>query len=405
MRTKLVGFVFAFLISVVALGQQPALVDLARAQQEYVTNMRHEFHSMPELRWKEYRTLESILEEVGRVRNISVNDPSIRPANYDVDPKLDRILFRADVDGLPVQEETGLPYASKTPGLSHACGHDTHIAMMLGFVKTLVDGNVRPKHNLRIVFQRAEENPIDKSGGASLVEEGVLDGVSAVYGLHIWANGKPGEFLSRPGPLMANSDRIHMVIRCTGGHVAMPHRGSNAIDIATDIHVALRGFDRRLLGAVEPCSLVPAVSNAGTASNVRPSQADIWYAARNFLNEVRRTEFAIAVQKRVEGVVGNYPDARLERYDYVKGHPATINTPDSVEKVGAALRAAGQTVAMCEPELGGDDFAHYVQRRPGSYWLLGARKQVAGDHHSPTFDVDESVLWRGVLFWLVLATN
>jgi amidohydrolase len=184
----------------------------------------------------------------------------------------------------------------------------------------------------------------------------------------------------------------------------MPHNGSNAIDIVTDIHVALRGFDRRVLGALEPCSLVPAVSNAGTASNIRPASAEIWYAARNFLPEDRRDQFAQAIRERVAQVVAGYKDATFE-YQYVKGHPMLFNTESHVVSVSRLLRDAGVMVEGITPQLGGDDFAYYTQKCPGAYFLLGANKEGAGDHHTPTFDVDESTFKFGILYWLLLATN
>ncbi|MBI2637224.1 MAG: amidohydrolase, partial [Parcubacteria group bacterium] len=324
------------------------------------------------------------------------------------DYTLPRIILRADVDALPIQEATGLPFASRNSGVMHACGHDTHAAMLLGAFKTLVENDLPTKHNLRLVFQRAEENPIDgRSGGKTLVEEGVLDGISAAYALHIWATGEPGVFLSRPGPMLANSDRFKITVTCTGGHVAFPHRGSNAIDIATDIHVALRGFDTRFLGPNEPTSFVPAISNAGTGSNIRPSEAEIWYAVRNVLGPKTRAAFHQAISEQVKAVVSRYPDATVA-CEPIYGHPALANSPASYEHVNAVLQAAGEKTGLEELHMGGEDFAHYLELQggvPGSMWLLGAAQEGSGDHHTPTFNPDESVFWRGVMFWLLLATS
>lgn len=404
MLKRILQLILLVFLVVPSFGQ--SLGDIAKSTQGYVEQKRNRFHMYPELRWKEEDTLMSI---EASIRSILFENPRMENrvkiwslkgglvVDYSVG-KGEAILFRADIDGLPVTEQTRHQFSSHNKGVMHACGHDTHVAMLLSAIKVILEGKVKPTTNLRFAFQRAEENPIDLSGGASLVQEGVLEGVSAVYGLHIWANAKPGEFLSRPGPFMANSDRINIKVRATGGHVAMPHRGSNAIDIATDIHVALRGLDRRVLGAVEPCALIPAVSNSGSASNVRPAEADIWYAARNYLDEGRRSAFAYVIRKRIEAILWQYPDAKLTTFNYVTGHPATINSPESFEHASGLLRKAGQMVVVAEPELGGDDFAYYLQKRPGSYWLLGANKPGAGDHHSETFDIDERELWRGILF-------
>lgn len=377
--------------------------EVAKETGEYVVRIRRVLHQIPELRWEETRTLEAISKE------ITSADPSAEIVtkkggiwvDLTFNPDFDQILFRADVDALPIQEETG---PSKNDGVMHACGHDIHTAMLLGAFKAIAEGKVEPTHNLRFVFQRAEENPITKSGGATLVEEGVLEGISQVYALHIKPLHEAGTFFSRPDTAMANSDRIHLVVKCSGGHVAYPHHGSNAIDITTDIHVALRGFDRRFLGGLEACALVPTVSNSGTASNIRPGKADIWYACRQFLDEKQREELAQAIQRKVNLVVSGYPDATLE-YDYVKGHPNLVNNPESVAQVGDLLWAAELKVEITEPILGGEDFAHYLKEVPGSKWDLGAYQEGTGDSHTSTFNPDESVFWKGVLFWLLLATN
>lgn len=392
------------------------LVALAQAAQPYVVEIRRELHQYPELRWQEERTLTFIKLCLSLVNINREQKPEIEIhrteggiwADVTFNPNFDRILLRADVDALPIQETTGLPFASKNAGVMHACGHDIHAAMLIGAFKLILENDVPVQHNLRFVFQRAEENPIDgRAGGLILKKEGVLEGVAAAYAQHIWATGKPGIFLSRSGPALANSDRFKITIKCTGGHVASPHHGSNAIDIATDIHVALRGFDTRFLGTNEPTSFVPAISNSGTGSNIRPSQAEIWYAVRNVLGPHERAAFHQAIAERVKAVVASYPDATVA-CEPIYGHPALANSPASYEQVKKLLTAAGQTTEKIELLMGGEDFAHYLELQggvPGCMWMLGAAQEGGGDHHTPTFNPDESVFWRGVLFWLLLATN
>lgn len=261
-----------------------------------------------------------------------------------------------------------------------------------------------PKHNFRFVWQRAEENPLTQSGGHKLVEEGVCAEISKAYGLHIWATGQPGVFLSRSGGFLANSDRLKIVVHCTGGHVAFPNHGSNAVDIGIDICQGLKGFDTRYLGPSEPCSLVPAIFQSGTGSNIRPSQAEIWFAVRNVLPLEARQQFHLALKRVVDHVVAGYPDATVQ-VKSIFGHPALINTPESFNEVSGLLRNAGESVEVHEQIMGGEDFAHYLNAVPGSFWLLGAYQEGCGDHHTPTFNPDESVFWKGVLFWLILATN
>jgi amidohydrolase len=248
------------------------------------------------------------------------------------------------------------------------------------------------------------ENPINESGGARLVRDGVLAGVGEVYGLHVSPFAPEGMLLSRPGPILSNSDRFRVKIRSTGGHVAIPEKGSNAIDIATDIHVALRGFDRRFLSPLEPSVLVPALSNSGTSPNTRPGEADLWYSVRHYLPAEPREAFATAIRKRIEAVAGGYPDAKIE-FEYVKGHPAVINDTALVEKASSLFKQSGLKVGEHPQDFAGDDLSYYLQKTPGAYWALGVRKEGAGGLHTAKFDMDEASMKYGILFWLVLATN
>ncbi|MBI4262172.1 amidohydrolase [Candidatus Uhrbacteria bacterium] len=337
--------------------------------------------------------------------------------DYTVDPKLPRRLLRADVDALPIQEATGLSFASEHAGVMHACGHDVHSAMLMAAMLAMAECGVTPSRNLRFVFQRAEENPVTPSGGYKLVfEGGVCDGIESAHGLHIWTSeeGTPGVFQARPGGAMANSDRFRVRVRCSGGHVMSPHRGSNAIDIGVHLCNALNGFALRTLGGTEPSSLVPAVFKAGTGSNIRPSDVDMWFANRNVLPMDERMAFAKQLEAFVRAIVALYPDAKVEAiendkvvdgWEYVYGHPALINTPESVAGVKALLESAGQETKTQGLELGGEDFAWYLQKVPGSFFMLGAKRPESGDHHTPTFNPDPEQFWRGVLYWLLLMTS
>lgn len=376
----------------------------------YVTRIRSALHEIPELRFEEVRTLMLIKAEIARFTETYGAPLEVRELNgglvvdFTIDPTMDRLLFRADIDGLPVTEATGLPCASKHPKTMHACGHDTHAAMLLGALRVIAKGAVQPIHNLRFVFQRAEENPITESGGAMLVREGVCDGIAAAYALHINPDEPAGTFLSRPGRMLGNSDRVKITLACSGGHVAQPHLGTNAIEIGIEIYRALQALPLRTLGPFEPVSLVPAQFNAGMASNVLPGQAVLWFAARNMLSPDAREKFHEAIRAEVTSVVSRYPGATVE-VEVIKGHPILTNTPTEVERIGALLASHGQAVAKAEPELGGEDFAHYLYAVPGCMWMLGAHQEGTGTFHTPTFNPDPSVFWRGVLYWLALATH
>jgi len=249
---------------------------------------------------------------------------------------------------------------------------------------------------------------LPRTGGQTLVEDDhVLDGISAVYSLHIWvgAPGKSGLLLSRPGAILANNDQFRVRITCKGGHVAMPEDGCNAIEVASDIEHAMRGIDRRILGPMAPASIGPAVFLAGTdgQANVRPASADMWFSCRTFLDMKGRSSLSDVLATKVIEVARTY--GAQAKVDFVFGYPATTNDPASVARVSKLVQSVGLRYEETEPSLGGEDFSYYLQQRPGAHFYLAAWKNGTGGHHSPTFNPDESVLWQGVLYWLVLATN
>ena len=390
------------------------LQDLAQSVQLYITGIRRCLHASPELRFQEEQTLNIIRNEMAMLPNCEFMNCEVINFNggiaFDltINPALDRIIFRADVDALPVPEETGLSFASTVPGISHACGHDTHVAMLLGVVKLIAEGQITPKHNIRFVFQRAEENPITESGGAMLVREGVLDGISAAYALHIFTENKApaGQFQTRRGGFLSNSGRVKIEIACTGGHVAMPHNGSNASDVLADIVVGLRHFAITQFGPLEPVSFVPASVGAGepNASNVRPGKATLWYAFRHLLPPEKAAKAKEALETRIKAITSAYPDAQVS-IEHFDGHPALRNDPITTETCISLLANAGEDVVEIDPIFGGEDFAHYLNHVPGCMMMLGAWQEGCGGHHTKTFNPDESILWKGVLYWLLLATN
>lgn len=395
------------------------LISVAHSMQESVVQHRRHLHQHPELRWQEGPTLGYLRTAVrdaadGITPFVAVRDlDGGLVVDLVVNADSDRILLRADVDALPITEATGLPFASQTPGVMHACGHDAHSAMLLGAFEAIVSGQVTPRHNLRFVWQRAEENPGTEprpiSGGERLVQEGVLEGVSAAYGLHLWCDpqrGTPGVFLGRPGPLLGNSGRMKFVIRCPGGHVARPHVGVNAARVAGMVQQVLDTYLARHFDPLQPATLEPVIVRTGSASNVLAQEAELWYGVRTLLPRAEHEQVMEGIEREVRIILQLFPGAELTEVQKIGGHPALINHPGQYALVSDRLTAAGQEVEDHPPVLGGEDFAHYLDAErgvPGCMLFLGAHTPGSGGHHADTFNPDESVFWQGVLYWLLLA--
>lgn len=378
----------------------PTLAEIARSQQDYVVDVRRELHRYPELRWEEERTIASIRAHINAIlRNAH---PSFAArfvegkggiwVDIDVNPRAQRILLRTDIDALPISEETGLSYASRNEGVMHACGHDAHAAMLLGFLRAIASGAVAPRYNLRLVFQRAEENPITTSGGDYLVnKEGVCGKIARAYGLHLLSFETAGAFFSRPGILLGNSGRIGITIKTQGGHAGRPNRGTNAIEVAEAIIANVKTVPAQALKPGEAHSLQPVTMHSGTASNVLPAQAEIWYAARTVRPRDEHMAFMQAVVQRVKQTARMFSGARVS-CKAIGGHPPTVNTQNEVRRIIHLLRNNEEAFQEIAPVLGGEDFGHYLLNRPGAFVFLGADGEGAADHHSPHFNPDESIL-------------
>lgn len=382
---------------------------IAKELEEKTITLRRHLHKIPELGWEETKTLAFIKKEIQ-----SVSEKSHFPihivekkggiwVDIDVDPSYDRILFRADIDALPITEETHLPFSSTHPGKMHACGHDCHAAMLLSAFHAIAFGMIRPKVNIRWVWQRAEEVTNTISGGKSLVQEGVCSNITKVFALHISSTTDAGVFYSRPNCFLGNSSSIYFTIDCLGGHVMHPNNGGNAIYIASEIHNALKGFEATVLGPNEPIAFVPCISQAGAVANIMPSKAHLCYAIRNFLTPELRDHFVSRIKGKILALVKSYFDANLSNWIFKTGFPVLHNDPILFEAVSHLLTEAGYSSRVSNLIFAGDDFVYYCEKIPGSYWTLGARQNEGWDHHTSKFNPSESVLWQGVAFWLELS--
>jgi hippurate hydrolase len=307
--------------------------------------------------------------------------------------------LRADMDALPILEETGLPFASETEGKMHACGHDGHTSMLVGAAHALSGMRERLNGTIKFIFQPAEEGG---GGGEVMVREGVADDVASIFALHLWPGLPFGKAATKAGPIMAAADAFEMTIRGVGGHGAMPHLTADAITMAAQIVTALQTVVSREVDPVEPAVLTVGEIGAGTAFNVIPETAHLGGTVRT-LNEDLRRNMPERIEHLARGVAqGMRGDIA---FDYEFSYPVTANDANAADRalgVIGDLLGEENRLELPSPSMGAEDFAFFLQKVPGAFIWLGVGEDVSG-LHTPTFAFDEEILPLGSALLTALA--
>ncbi|WP_026581422.1 M20 metallopeptidase family protein [Bacillus sp. J33] len=360
---------------------------------EEIIEWRRDFHKYPELSFNEKRTSKKVAEFL---KNFGL-DVRENINGYGVTADLignrdgPMIAFRADMDALPIQEETGLPYASAIPGVMHACGHDGHTAILMGAAKRLSLQKENLKGSVRFIFQPAEE--VNPGGAIGMIQEGVLNGVKAIFGLHLWSELPSGTFRTCYGPMMAATDRFTIEIDGKGGHGGMPHKTIDSIVLASQLVMSAQQIISRSLDPLEAGVITFGKLQSGSAFNIIADKAVLEGTTRSFTPEVRHTLRA-KLEELTDGLAKIYGAAI--RLDFQKGYPAVVNHEREAKyMLDTARKIFGQEhTGLMKPNMVGEDFAYYLKEIPGAFCFIGAGnpKNPVYPHHHPRFEIDEGVL-------------
>jgi amidohydrolase len=359
-----------------------------------MVEIRRFLHMHPELSFQEVQTAEYIANfyrDLGIVVRTNVGGNGVVATIKGGKPG-PTVALRADFDALPIQDEKNVPYKSKIAGVMHACGHDGHTATLLVLAESLYLHREELAGNIVLIHQHAEEYA--PGGAVSMIKDGCLDGVDAIFGTHLWATAPVGTIQYRVGPIMAASDKFEVTINGSGGHGAQPHKTKDSVVIGSQFVMNLQQIVSRKVNPVEPAVVSIGNFEAKNAFNVIADSAKIIGTVRTFSEDVRNQ-----IESEIETVLKGTCLTAGADYDYEfhRGYPAVVNHKEETELL---VRVAQETpgvdvVEEIEPQMGGEDFSYYLQHVKGSFFFTGANPDSAVipyPHHHPKFDFNETAM-------------
>lgn len=364
---------------------------------ERFIEIRRELHRYPELSNEEFETTRRIrgwLEEAGiRILDIPLTTGLIAEVGGLQGGPV--IAVRADIDALPIQEETGLPFASAHPGKMHACGHDFHTAALIGTAYALKAREAELKGTVRLIFQPAEEKA---KGARQVIASGALDGVQAIFGMHNKPDLPVGTIGIKSGALMAAADGFVVEVAGRGTHAAVPEAGNDPIVTAAHLVTALQSIISRNVGSLESAVISVTKLHSGTAWNVVPETALLEGTIRTFDEAVRRRVLQ-RFEEVVQGVAATFDTTASVRW--IEGPPPVLNDAKLAELGVAAAAAAGYQAVSPVPSPAGEDFSWYQREVPGLFVFMGT--DGPKEWHHPAFDLDERAIPVSIGFFTKLA--
>jgi carboxypeptidase Ss1 len=380
----------------------------ARKIEPEIIETRREIHQNPELAYKEKATAKLVadrLKTLGLGVKTGIGGTGVMAVLQG--PRSGKVVaLRADMDALPIEELADIDFKSRVKGVMHACGHDTHVAMLLGAAGLLVNRKDELAGTVKFLFQPAEENG-GRGGAKPMIQAGVMADpkVDYVFGLHIDNDLNSGTLGFRGGPIMASPDTFEIKVLGRGGHGAYPHETVDPVYIAAQVIIALQGVSGRMIDPVQPFVITIGSIHSGTKENIIPDQAILQGTLRTLDEKTRRIAKAkiAEVARGVSRAFGAKAEVDFEKDAY----PVTVNDVQVTEQAMKIVNKIPRTkVRVREPIMGGEDFSRFLHEAPGTFYFLGTHNPAKGcvhPNHSPRFKVDEDVLKVGTASLAMLA--
>lgn len=355
-----------------------------------MVSIRRYLHQHPELSFKEENTalyIKRYYENLGIEARANVGGNGVVATIQGQKPGK-TVALRADFDALPIQDEKDVPYKSLVPGVMHACGHDGHTATLLVLAKALYEMKDELHGTYVMIHQHAEEYA--PGGAISMIEDGCLEGVDVIFGTHLWASEPVGKIQYKVGPIMAAADRFEINIQGKGGHGAQPHRTKDAIVTASNLVVGLQQIVSRKVNPIDSAVVTVGSFVADNAFNVIADKAKLIGTVRTFNEEVR-TSIEEEIERITKGTC--FTSDSTYSYEFERGYPAVVNHEEETNYLVSCAQSIPQVtiVEETEPQMGGEDFAYYLQHVKGTFFFTGAKPEGSETypHHHPMFDIDE----------------
>ncbi len=377
------------------------LIDKAYSIKDYIIRIRRELHKNPELAFEEKWTHNFISNELKALglKPIKINKTGIIAEIGKGDNK---VGLRADMDALPINEENNLPFKSLNNGVMHACGHDTHMAMLLGAAKLLTENP--PNHPVRLIFQPSEERT--PGGAKGMIEEDTLEGVSEIYGIHIEPEIEIGSLSIRSGVMMAAPDEMDIKIIGTGGHASEPHKTQDVIYITSLFINEIQGLVSRKSDPLKPVVISICSIHGGIAYNIIPPEVKLEGTVRTIDKESWQN-----IPEWIDKILKSLSQSYQIEYEfsYKRGYPVLKNDEAKTKKLISIAKKIFKNIELMEnPVMVGEDFAYYLEKVPGAFAFIGGankKKGISSKLHTPNFQIDEDALPMGCALLYALANE